>query len=56
MGLMLQMPSFTKLLIMKYTPLVSTKKEFELWFWSSDGAINVIRIKGSVELWDHHFL
>ena len=32
MGLMLQMPSFTKLLIMKYTPLVSTEKEFELWF------------------------
>ena len=26
------MPSFTKLLIMKYTPLVSTEKEFELWF------------------------
>ncbi len=50
MDLMLQIPPFAELSIMKYTPSVSTKKEFNCWYWSVDVANIVICIDGRVDV------
>jgi hypothetical protein len=56
MDLMLQIPPFAELLVMKYTPSVSTEKEFGCWYQSVDVANIVICIDGRVDVHDRHLL
>ncbi len=49
---MLQIPPFAELSIMKYTPSVSTEKEFGCWYWSVDVAYIVICIDGRMDVHD----
>ncbi len=48
----LQIPPFAELLIMKYTPSVSTEKEFGFWYWSLDVANIVICIDTILDIKD----
>ncbi len=50
MDWMLQIPPFAELSIMKYTPSVSSEKEFGFWNWSVNVANIVICIDGRVDV------